>query len=232
MKIPSHRIVAGALVFTAAIAWAGLFWPVAAAGEANPAKRTVRNRPLPLAGKLLVTGTATINGKKALSGSTIFSENRITVAKTTGNVATITLGGLGRLDLQPGTELVLRFADGIIGGELLAGEAVIHNNAGVKVALQTPAGFVTADGKTATATVANTQQQQQTQEPQPKLEPVNQGGSGGGFGGGGGGGGGSGGGLGLGGRVGLAGLAGIIGAIGVSAITDDNDSPPSCVTVP
>lgn len=160
MKIPSHRIVAGALVFTAAIAWAGLFWPVAAAGEANPAKRTVRNRPLPLAGKLLVTGTATINGKKALSGSTIFSENRITVAKTTGNVATITLGGLGRLDLQPGTELVLRFADGIIGGELLSGEAVIRNNAGVKVALQTPLGLVAADGQDPAATVASTQLEQ------------------------------------------------------------------------
>jgi hypothetical protein len=140
----SSRLAAGALVLTLTVAGTGLRL-AAAVGLPGETATETRSTALPLAGKLVVAGRATINGKKALSGSTIFSENRIAVANTVGNAATITLGRLGRVDMQPGTELVLRFADGFIGGELLAGHAVIRNLAGVKVALKTPAGVVTED---------------------------------------------------------------------------------------
>lgn len=152
----SPRIAAGALVLTLTVAGTGLRL-AAASGLLGETAAETRAAALPLAGKLVVAGAATINGKKALSGTTIFSENRIAVAAAFGNVATITLDGLGRVDLQPGTELVLRFAEGFIGGKLLAGQAVIHNLAGVKVALQTPTGLATADGQEAIATVASTQ---------------------------------------------------------------------------
>ena len=155
MKKASHRSVAVALVLTLCLVGTGFFLSVSAAGETVKTRKEARNFHLPLVGKLLVTGAATINSKKALSGTTIFSENRIAVAKTAGNVATITLGRLGRLDLQPGTELVLRFADDLISGELLAGEAVIKSNLGVKVALHTPAGLAAADGREAAAIVAS-----------------------------------------------------------------------------
>ena len=120
MKIASHRIVAAALVLTMSIAGTGLPLPAAAAGKVGEASKEVRKADTLLAGKLMVAGAATINGKKALSGTTIFSENRIAVANTAGNQALINLGQLGRIDLAPGTELVLRLANGLIGGELLA----------------------------------------------------------------------------------------------------------------
>lgn len=160
MKIASHRIVAGALILSMSLVGTGFPLPNPAVGKAVEAGKSAPSKEVSkantwLAGKLLVTGAATINGKKALSGSTVFSENRIAVANTAGNQALLNLGQLGRIDMGPGTELVLRLANGLISGELLAGEAVIKNNAGVKVALRTAAGLVTADGRTATITVAN-----------------------------------------------------------------------------
>lgn len=150
------RIVATALVLTMSVVATGFTIRVAAAGNVPKAGKAVRKADTLLVGKMLVVGAATINGKKALSGSTIFSENRIAVASATGNAALINLGKLGRLDLAPGTELVLRFDDGLIAGELLAGEAVIRNNAGVKVAVKTPLGLAEADGREAATTVTST----------------------------------------------------------------------------
>jgi hypothetical protein len=152
----SPRLAAGVLVLTLTAAGTGLRL-TAATGLLGKATPETRSAALPLAGKLMVAGAATINGKKALPGTTIFSENRIAVAATVGNVATITLDRLGRVDLQPGTELVLRFAAGFIGGELLAGHAVVRNLAGVKVELHTPTGLATTDGQDPVATVASTQ---------------------------------------------------------------------------
>lgn len=160
MTNASPRIVAGALVLTVSIAGTGLQLATYAAGKIANSIKIARTNDTPLMGKLLVVGAATINGKKALSGSTIFNHNRIAVANTAGNFATIVLDKLGRVDLTPGTELILRFANGLISGELLAGEAVIKNHVGVKVALQTPVGLVAVSGQDPVATVVSTQELQ------------------------------------------------------------------------
>jgi hypothetical protein len=153
MKV-TPRVASLVLVLTLCTTGSIARWVAAATGgsEAKPAPSLTG---LPLAGTLMVAGPATINGKKALSGSTIFSENRIAVANTVGNGGKIRLGRLGNIEVKPGTELVLRFADHFIGGELIVGEAIIRSNAGVKVALLTPRGLAAADGLAAAATLAS-----------------------------------------------------------------------------
>jgi hypothetical protein len=100
-----------------------------------------------IAGQLTVTGAVTINDKKALSGTTVFNNSRLSVACAGGNRAIVNLGRLGRLELNPGTQMMLRFADGLISGELVMGRVTVNAPAGVKVAINTPEGVSAADGK-------------------------------------------------------------------------------------
>lgn len=230
------RVASVVLVLTLCISGSIARWVAAATGESE-AKPAPSLTGAPIFGKLMVTGPATINGKKALPGSTIFSENRIAVANTVGNGGRISLGRLGNVDVKPGTELVLRFSDKFIGGELLVGEAIIRSNAGVKVALLTPKGWAAADGLAAAATLASSYQdpkpveakkeQEEQQESNQPPTPPNQ--PGGGFGGGGfGGGGGGGAGGGFGGGGGLLGLGAGIGAglAGIASAYNDSDGLP------
>lgn len=100
-----------------------------------------------LVGQLTVTGAVTVNDKKALSGTTVFNNSRLGVACASGNRAIVNLGRLGRLELNPGTQMMLRFADGLISGELMTGRVTVNAPAGVKVAISTPEGVSAADGK-------------------------------------------------------------------------------------
>jgi hypothetical protein len=108
-------------------------------------------------GQLLVNGSVTLNGKRAITGTTVLSDSRISVACASGNSATVNLGKLGRLELAAGAQMVVRFSEGLISGELIAGKAIVNNSAGVRVAIATPEGLSAADGKEAAALSVNTQ---------------------------------------------------------------------------
>lgn len=98
-------------------------------------------------GELSVVGSATINGTTAISGATVFNDSRVKTAPN--GAATINLGKLGRIELGADTEMTLRFTDGSIGGNLVAGRAVVSAPAGVMVNVATADGVAMADGKDA-----------------------------------------------------------------------------------
>jgi hypothetical protein len=100
-----------------------------------------------LVGYLSAKGGVTLNGIPATSGATVFSGSQI---KTEANsAAMISLGKMGQIDLQPGSELTLRLEAGSIGGHLRSGRATISAPAGVVVNLATADGVAVADGKQA-----------------------------------------------------------------------------------
>jgi ferric-dicitrate binding protein FerR (iron transport regulator) len=57
-------------------------------------------------------GTVTVNGASAISGATVFSDSTVTTAK--GSSAVVSLGKLGRVELQSETSIKLTYADSSI----------------------------------------------------------------------------------------------------------------------
>ena len=110
-----------------------------------------------LVGQLTANGEVTVNGKKAITGSSVFNDSRVSVTCASATSAIVNLGKLGRIQLSPGTQMVVRFSEGLISGELLSGKAVVNNAVGVKVSITTPEGVSAADGKEAAALAVNTQ---------------------------------------------------------------------------
>jgi hypothetical protein len=98
-----------------------------------------------LKGQLIATGPVTVNGNNAITGTTIFTDSNIVVDCAKGNSAIVNLGYLGRIELVPGTKMMLRFRDGMISGDLQDGKAIISTPPGMKVAVNTPDGVVSAD---------------------------------------------------------------------------------------
>jgi hypothetical protein len=98
-------------------------------------------------GELSVSGPVTINGTAAISGATIFSDS--TIKTSHKGSATVNLGKLGRVQLGPESEMLVRFSDGMVGGNLAAGRAVASTPAGVSVSIATREGTAVADGKQA-----------------------------------------------------------------------------------
>jgi hypothetical protein len=101
------------------------------------------------AGELSVKGNVTINGTSAISGSTVFNNSLVKTQRGSG--ATINLGKLGRVQLGPESEMMLRFADNSIEGNLISGRAVLNTPPGVAINIATADGVTTADGKQASA---------------------------------------------------------------------------------
>lgn len=128
--------------------------PVLATGVGNGVNP--KNDPQ-LVGQLIVSGSATVNDKRAITGATIFNNSRIGVACSKGSLAIVNLGRLGRVELSPGSKMVLRFTEGLITGDLLEGRAVVSTPAGVKVAINRPDGMSLTDGKEAAVTPVATQ---------------------------------------------------------------------------
>jgi len=120
-------------------------------------KAAVRSDDTAPKGQLIVIGSVTLNGKRAISGTTVLNDSRISVACTSGNSATVNLGKLGRVELGAGAQMLVRFSEGLISGELIAGKAIVNNAAGVRVAITTPEGLSAADGKEAAALSVTTQ---------------------------------------------------------------------------
>lgn len=132
-----HRAIATVLagaVFSGALT-------VYAAPDATP-KQTQQ-----VVGQLVVSGSVTVNEKRALTGASIFSNSLIKVACAKGNSALINLGKLGMVEINPGTSMVLRFSDNLVSGELIEGEIKVNTPAGVKVSITTPEGVAAADGQ-------------------------------------------------------------------------------------
>ncbi len=89
----------------------------------------------PLSAELWMSGDTTVNGKAAVTGLMILSGNHIQTGKN--GVAVINLGKLGRIKLQPETDLVLHFTATTISGNLNTGLALVNASEGVAVNLKT-----------------------------------------------------------------------------------------------
>ncbi|HEX4948571.1 MAG TPA: hypothetical protein VFZ34_17990 [Blastocatellia bacterium] len=99
------------------------------------------------AGDLSVRGTVTLNGMNTASGATVFDGGRI---KTGNNgAATVNLGKQGQIELGADSELVLKLEDGVIGGSLRAGRAVVSTQTGVGINILTADGLVATEGREA-----------------------------------------------------------------------------------
>jgi hypothetical protein len=85
----------------------------------------------------------TINGASAISGATIVSGASIETPGAVG--ATVSLGNLGSLEIEPGAKLSLEFQDGSIKVMLLQGCVTLHTNAGTAGEIDSPKGVI---GKT------------------------------------------------------------------------------------
>jgi hypothetical protein len=110
-----------------------------------------------MTGQLIVSGSVTVNDKRAVSGTTVFNNSKIAVACAKGNSAIVNLGRLGRIQLTPGSRIMLKFADGVISGDLLEGKAVVNTPAGIRVAINTPDGVISSEGREAAVTPVNSQ---------------------------------------------------------------------------
>lgn len=97
-----------------------------------------------VAGDLWLTGAVTMNGTSVTSGITVFNNSQVKTARA--SFATVNLGKLGRIKLEPESEMVLQFANGLIGGNQLSGLAAVSANKGIKSKVTTPHVLVEADG--------------------------------------------------------------------------------------
>jgi len=99
-------------------------------------------------GEVASASLTTINGSAVISGTTVFSKNRIRTDKQ--GTAIINLGRLGRIEFGSETditEMTLRVSAESIGGELHSGRLVVSARAGVAVAINSAKGLVTTDGR-------------------------------------------------------------------------------------
>lgn len=109
---------------------------------------------LKLAGDLSVRGTVTLNGMNAASGTTVFDGGRI---KTGSNgSATINLGKQGQVELGADSELVLKLENGLIGGNLRTGRAIVSAPMGVGVNVLTADGLAVTEGRDAAILTVDT----------------------------------------------------------------------------
>ncbi|HEX4948570.1 MAG TPA: hypothetical protein VFZ34_17985 [Blastocatellia bacterium] len=100
-----------------------------------------------LVGYLSTKGQVTLNGISASSGAAIFGGSQLKTG--TASLATISLGKMGQIDIEPESELTLRLDAGAIGGYLRSGRATISAPAGVAVNMATADGGAVADGQQA-----------------------------------------------------------------------------------
>jgi len=98
-------------------------------------------------GELTVSGRVMINGTAAISGATIFSDTSIKTSANSG--AIVDIARVGRLELGPESEMLIRFSNGTLGGNLAAGQVVASTPQGVNVSIATREGTAVADGREA-----------------------------------------------------------------------------------
>lgn len=91
--------------------------------------------PLDTTGEITVTGQVTVNGANAISGATVFTDSTITTAK--GSSAVVSLGKLGRVEIQEDTTMKLSFNDGGMIAMLDLGRVRVSSSAGVNSTVTT-----------------------------------------------------------------------------------------------
>lgn len=101
-------------------------------------------RTAQISGELSLTGSVTINGNAAAPGDTVMND---TVLRTDCNAtAAVNLGKQGRIELGPGSEMVLSLSTGTVGGNLRSGSVTLSVPASVAVSVATSDGMVTSSG--------------------------------------------------------------------------------------
>jgi len=85
--------------------------------------------PTDTSGVITVTGQVTVNGQTAVSNSTIMSGATVTTAN--GSSAVVSLGKLGRVEVQENSSLTLRFSDNNVIAMLDTGIVHVSTPAGV-----------------------------------------------------------------------------------------------------
>lgn len=99
--------------------------------------------PKDLTGEITVTGQVTVNGQPAVSNQTILSGAVITTAA--GSSAVVSLGKLGRVEIQPDSNMTLQFSEGSIITSLEAGRVRVSSSSGVAATATTKHATVIAD---------------------------------------------------------------------------------------
>ena len=96
-------------------------------------------------GEVVSASQTKINGFSAISGMTVFSNNRVMTGKH--GAAVINLGRLGRIEFGAETDMTLRLSESGIGGELRSNRVVVSARAGVAIAVNTAKSLVATDGR-------------------------------------------------------------------------------------
>ena len=112
------------------------------------------------AGEITVTAAANatekpfvmVNGERAFSGRTFFSNGTIT---TTQSTASIDFGKIGRISLGPDSTLTLNVSATNISGTLASGTVNVANGDGVGVKIITPDDTISNEGTSATRFTVN-----------------------------------------------------------------------------
>jgi hypothetical protein len=94
-------------------------------------------------GEITINGQVTINGQPTVSNSTVVSGS--TIATSANSNAVISLGKLGRIELQPETTLMLKFSNEGFTGILSAGKVKVSSSIGVAATITTKDAAVVAD---------------------------------------------------------------------------------------
>jgi hypothetical protein len=92
-----------------------------------------------------------VNGRAALAGATLLNNARLKTEKD--GTALARVGQAGTVNLDAESELDLRLAEGLVGGEVVAGRVMATARAGARLEIQALGAKVATDGKQASAVV-------------------------------------------------------------------------------
>lgn len=106
-----------------------------------------------LSGKLATRGGGliTLNGNQVGPGATILTGAQLQTPENVG--ATVQLGKLGKVDLAPGTNLMLSFGPSNVDVRLSTGYAILTTLKGIDGSMTTPDGVVSKSDSTKVSTV-------------------------------------------------------------------------------
>jgi hypothetical protein len=99
--------------------------------------------PKDVTAEISVTGQVTVNGQSVVSNSTFISGG--TIVTGPNSTALVSMGKLGRIEVQADSNLVLNFSSTGIVGVLSSGKARVSNSAGIPTTITTKDATVIAD---------------------------------------------------------------------------------------
>lgn len=106
-------------------------------------------------GDLSVVGEVSVNGTSARSGATVLSGSTITTGKN--STAVVSLGKLGRVEVLPGSRVIITFTNSRMGVSMLdAGRVRVSSSSGIALAATTRDGETTGDSSVKNEIVIDT----------------------------------------------------------------------------